>query len=70
MATTKIRRGGTVVIPTKTGPAGTGTVEVYSVRRKVELLLNNAVDTADYARTTRAVRKLRVDPRRTQRRRP
>ncbi len=70
MATTKIRRDRTVIIPAKVRPTATEAVEVYSVRRKVELLLDNAVDTADYARTVRAVRKLGADPRRIPRRRP
>ena len=70
MATTKIRRDGPAVIPAKTRPTETEAVEVYSVRRKAELLLNNAVDAADYARTARALRKLGVDPRRIPRRRP
>jgi hypothetical protein len=43
-------------------------VEVYSPRRKAELLLGTAVDAADYERATAAVRKLGIDPRRIPRR--
>jgi len=52
MQTSKVGRNGTLVIP----------VEMYSARRKVEFLLNNAVDAADYQRAVRAVRKLGLDP--------
>ena len=37
-------------------------VEVYSIRRRAEFLLNNAVDAADYKRAVREVRKLGFDP--------
>jgi len=93
MATGKIGRNGTLVIParlrrrfglqeggmvvleeTEDGisirPAVAVPVEVYSARRKAELLLNNAVDAADYKRAVRAVRKLGLDPESIPHRRP
>ena len=70
-----LREGGMVVLEeTEDGisirPAVAVPVEVYSPRRKAELLLNNAVDAADYKRAVRAVRKLGLDPESIPHRRP
>ena len=70
-----LREGGMVVLEeTEDGisirPAVAVPVEVYSPRRKAELLLNNAVDAADYKRAVRAVRKLGLDPETIPHRRP
>jgi AbrB family looped-hinge helix DNA binding protein len=43
-------------------PAVALPIEIYSPRRKAELLLENAVDDDDYARAAEEVRKLPVDP--------
>jgi AbrB family looped-hinge helix DNA binding protein len=43
-------------------PAITLPLELYSVERKAEFLLSNAVDAEDYARAVEEVRKLGVDP--------
>lgn len=43
-------------------PAVTIPVEVYSVERKAEFLLSNAVDPEDYERAVAEVRELGVDP--------
>lgn len=43
-------------------PAVALPVEIYSARRKAELLLENAVDEEDYRRAVKAVRKLGLDP--------
>lgn len=37
-------------------------VEIYSVKRKAAFLLENAVDSEDYERARRQVRKLGLDP--------
>jgi AbrB family looped-hinge helix DNA binding protein len=70
-----LQEGGMVVLEeTEDGisirPAVAVPVEVYSTRRKAELLLNNAVDAADYKRAVRAVRKLGLDPETIPHRRP
>lgn len=70
-----LQEGGMVVLEeTEDGinirPAVAVPVEVYSTRRKAELLLNNAVDAADYKRAVRAVRKLGLDPESIPHRRP
>ncbi len=70
-----LQEGGMVVLEeTEDGisirPAVAVPVEVYSARRKAELLLNNAVDAADYKRAVRAVRKLGLDPESIPHRRP
>ena len=70
-----LREGGMVVLEeTEDGisirPAVAVPVEVYSARRKAELLLNNAVDAADYKRAVREVRKLGLDPESIPHRRP
>ena len=70
-----LQEGGMVVLEeTEDGisirPAVAVPVEVYSTRRKAELLLNNAVDAADYKRAVRAVRKLGLDPEGIPHRRP
>ena len=43
-------------------PAVVVPVESYTDRRKAELLLNNAVDAADYKAVRREVRELGLDP--------
>ena len=43
-------------------PAVVVPVESYTDRRKAELLLNNAVDAADYKALRREVRELGLDP--------
>lgn len=43
-------------------PAMALPVEIYSARRKAELLLENAVDEEDYRRAVEEVRKLGLDP--------
>jgi AbrB family looped-hinge helix DNA binding protein len=43
-------------------PAITLPLELYSVERKAEFLLSNAVDAEDYARAVEEVRKLGIDP--------
>ncbi|MCU0290374.1 MAG: AbrB/MazE/SpoVT family DNA-binding domain-containing protein [Thermoanaerobaculaceae bacterium] len=43
-------------------PAAAYPVEQYAPARVAELLLNNAVDEADYARVCEQVRKLGLDP--------
>ena len=43
-------------------PAVAVPVEVYNMRRKAELLLNNAVDSEDYARVVDEVRRMGFDP--------
>jgi len=70
-----LQEGGMVVLEeTEDGisirPAVAVPVEVYSTRRRAELLLNNAVDAADYKRAVRAVRKLGLDPESIPHRRP
>jgi len=51
-------------------PAVAVPVESYSDERKAEFLLNNAVDSADYARAVKEVRKLGLSPRKIRHRRP
>lgn len=70
-----LKEGGMVVLQeTEDGisirPAVAVPVEMYSVRRKAEFLLNNAVDAADYRRAVRAVRNLGLDPADVPHRRP
>lgn len=43
-------------------PAVVLPVEVYSLRRKAEFLLSNAVDQKDYSRAVEEVRKMGLDP--------
>jgi AbrB family looped-hinge helix DNA binding protein len=43
-------------------PAAVMPIEVYSLRRRAEFLLNNAVDTRDYRRARAEVRRLGFDP--------
>ena len=43
-------------------PAAVMPVEVYSLRRRAEFLLNNAVDARDYRRARAEVRRLGLDP--------
>jgi hypothetical protein len=43
-------------------PAVAIPVEIYDMRRRAELLLNNAVDSEDYARVVREVRRMGFDP--------
>lgn len=69
---TKIRRRfglkeGSMVMIEKTNdgisirPAVAMAVEVYSLKRRAEFLLNNAVDAPDYKRAVSAVRKLEIN---------
>ena len=51
-------------------PAMVLPIESYSVERKAEFLLTNAVDAKDYARAVREVRKLGLDPERIPHRKP
>ena len=51
-------RNGSLVIR----PAIAIPVEEYSLRRKAELLLNNAVDDQDYERLREEVRSMGIDP--------
>lgn len=51
-------RNGSLVIR----PAIAIPVEEYSLRRKAELLLNNAVDDRDYERLREEVRSMGIDP--------
>ena len=44
--------------------------EIYSPQRKAELLLNNAVNAADYERAVREVRNLGLDPAKIKHQRP
>lgn len=43
-------------------PAALVPIETYSLERKAEFLLSNAVDAADYARAVGEVRELGLDP--------
>jgi len=43
-------------------PAVTIALEIYSLERKAEFLLSNAVDEDDYARAKEEVRNLGLDP--------
>jgi hypothetical protein len=43
-------------------PSAVPPVEIYSRERKAELLLNNAVDAADYEAAREEVRRLGLDP--------
>jgi AbrB family looped-hinge helix DNA binding protein len=43
-------------------PAVVIPIERYSSERKAEFLLSNAIDTADYRKARKAVRKLGIDP--------
>ncbi len=51
-------RNGSLVIR----PAIAIPVEEYSLRRRAELLLNNAVDDKDYERLREEVRRMGIDP--------
>ena len=51
-------------------PAVVLPIESYTVERKAEFLLTNAVDAKDYARAVREVRKLGLDPDRIPHRKP
>ena len=43
-------------------PAVVLPVEVYTLERKAQFLLSNSVDADDYARATREVRSMGLDP--------
>jgi AbrB family looped-hinge helix DNA binding protein len=43
-------------------PAITIALEIYSMERKAEFILSNAVDEEDYARALEEVRRLGLDP--------
>ena len=51
-------------------PAVVLPIESYTDERKAEFLLSNAVDSKDYARAVRQVRKLGLDPDRIPHRKP
>jgi len=51
-------------------PAVAVPVEIYTPARVAEFLLSNAVDTTDYGKAVRAVRKLGIDPRAVAHHRP
>ena len=51
-------------------PAAVPPVEVYTLRRRAEFLLSNAVDAKEYARAVREVRKLGLDPAKVPHRKP
>ena len=51
-------------------PAVTVPVEVYTLERKAEFLLTNAVDADDYARARRLVKRMGLDPDRVPHRPP
>ncbi|MBI5586303.1 MAG: AbrB/MazE/SpoVT family DNA-binding domain-containing protein [Deltaproteobacteria bacterium] len=43
-------------------PVATVPIEIYSLKRQAEFLLNNAVDLADYAWAVKQVQKMGLDP--------
>jgi len=43
-------------------PAVVAPVEIYTLERRAEFLLSNAVDRKDYARAVREVRRLGLEP--------
>lgn len=51
-------------------PAAVLPMESYTPERKAEFLLSNAVDAADYADATAAVRKMGLDPVKIKHRKP
>jgi AbrB family looped-hinge helix DNA binding protein len=51
-------------------PAVTVPVEIYTLERKAEFLLQNAVDAKDYDRARREVRRMGLDPDAVPHRRP
>lgn len=71
----KIEEGDTVIAEESADgilirPALVVPLEVYSAQRKAEFLLENAVDSRDYAGALEEVRRLGVDPRKVSHRRP
>ena len=51
-------------------PAAVLPMETYSPERKAEFLLSNAINAADYAAATKAVRAMGVDPATIKHRKP
>lgn len=51
-------------------PATVVPVEIYTPERRAELLLNNAVDAADYRRACAEVKRMGLDPARIRHHRP
>lgn len=51
-------------------PAIAMPIEVYTPERKAQFLLSNAVDTDDYAKAAKEVRKMGLDPTRIPHRSP
>ena len=51
-------------------PVSIQPIEVYSPERKAEFLLSSTVDADDYARATRVVRRMGLDPSRIPHRKP
>ncbi len=51
-------------------PAFTVALEMYTLERKAEFLLSNAVDDEDYARAVNEVRRLGLDPKSITHRQP
>lgn len=51
-------------------PAAVVPLETYTLERKAEFLLSNAVDASDYARAREEVRRLGLDPARIRHERP
>jgi AbrB family looped-hinge helix DNA binding protein len=51
-------------------PATVLPVEIYTVERRAEFILNNAVDAADYRRARVEVKRMGLDPDRIKHRRP
>jgi AbrB family looped-hinge helix DNA binding protein len=43
-------------------PAAVFPIEIYSLERRAEFLLNNAVDAKDYAEAVKEVKRLGLDP--------
>jgi len=71
----KIEEGDTVIAEESADgilirPALVVPLEVYSAQRKAEFLLENAVDSRDYAGALEEVRRLGVDPGKVPHRRP
>ncbi len=44
------------------GPAAAGPSEIYTLRRRAEFLLNNAVDSEDYRRARAEIKRLGLNP--------
>lgn len=71
----RIEEGATVTVEEREGgilirPAVTLPVEIYSVERRAEFLLSNAVDQSSYDEARQEVRRLGLDPDAVPHRRP